>query len=91
MNLLVASCSNLWPEKCGCKWVFPVQTVLTAGTLSFTIMHITTEWLNLMIQNSSKNHPVITNHLFTVRLLMNFELNRMFLSYSKVSSFNVCY
>ena len=76
MNLLVASCSNLWPEKCGCKWVFPVQTVLTAGTLSFTIMHITTEWFNgpfnVMIQNSSKNHPVITNHLFTVRLLMNF-------------------
>ena len=87
MNLLVASCSNLWPEKCGCKWVFPVQTVLTAGTLSFTIMHITTEWLNLMIQISSKNHPVITNHLFIVRLL----INRMFLSYRKVASSNVRY
>ena len=87
MNLLVASCSNLWPEKCGCKWVFPVQTVLTAGALSFTIMHITTEWLNLMIQISSKNHPVITNHLFIVRLL----INRMFLSYRKVASSNVRY
>ena len=62
MFLLVSSCSNLWPEKCGCKWV-PVQVkLLMVVLLASHLMHTTTGWLHLllMIQKYIKCHPVIS-------------------------------